>query len=392
MGYDDRRLAAAMAAIEHATRFQKLYESSAMASLDRLAMEQAAQVARITELTGIGRYNAMIEAATAKLAGVDSIAGALQNLVLPLDVNRLLGDLTAAREALLTRFELPPPLPYASQIAEMSAHLKSQFELGSSITSILDTYAGAMERGLAAQQTEMSAAWRIVNASFVRLEAAYVNLSLDPIASVIPQFAEFRLPELQLRSHEAVLVRDDEEELVVVVGSASDALLRDTVSRVGIVSSRLGVKLEDAFAILRSKNRQKAEYACTTLRQVFFALLKKLAPVDRVTAWANRVNLDDAFMVEGPQKGQPTHRARLLYLSRHDLADNNTYSTFLRENAKSLLTLLRLINSQVHDEDPEEPAFTMTESRMDHVLVRTTAFFMELIICAEAQVHRERSN
>jgi hypothetical protein len=228
--------------------------------------------------------------------------------------------------------------------------------------------------------------WSHIARDFERLKDAYGGVLLDPVSLRLPLVADLHLPEIDVAAHCGLLrafeAEDDEVESVAKELSAE--VSERTIRQVEAISLRLGAKLRSAFENLGSSDPQAASNACLAIRQVFMALLRKLAPEDRVRPWATLRN-DPELFKDRAVGGETSYRARILYLSRFDLDEKSAYSTFLVHNTTSLVSLIRIVNNEIHDESPNDPPLILTAGRVEHLLLRAASAFGELIICANVQ-------
>lgn len=290
------------------------------------------------------------------------------------------------------------PAHVSDSIAAMHEHFNANVER---IQQILSPFEASLERFATIEKlvagyesTVLSpSAWEAMTSGFDRLNLSYHTMLRDPVATQLPVVTDLRLPERDVRDHAALVDSfggDQEDEVVLAaefVGSVPDR----AVERIRALSPRLSEKLASAIRDLGSDDPQAASNACLAIRQVFLGLLRKLAPEANVAPWAkaNRDNYRDLFTREG----RPSYRARILYLSRFDLPEKSAYSDFLEQNCRSLTSFLKIVNTEVHDESPDEPTLVLTPYRVKHLVVRASGAFAELLICAEAQraVEKQRN-
>jgi len=360
----------------------------------------------LNSLATADKFTSTITVAKDYLDGVASVAAVAQDHF---------NDLTAAGKltnaiAALGLTALPQPLlgddlaRYADAFREAntidSALLEKMEALGATARANLDfapyerlqnalgAY-GALEQfpvgGLAGGFLS-DRAWNQMARDFDRLKDSYAEMLLDPVSLRLPLVADLHLPEIDVATHYGLLhaLESEEDDLAPAAKDVLAEVPERAIRQVEAISPRLGVKLRSAFANLRSADPQTASNACLAIRQVFMGLLRKLAPEDRVRPWAKLRN-DPELFKQGDVNNETSYRARILYLSRFDLDERSEYSTFLVHNATSLVTLIRIVNREVHDESPDEPPVILTPGRVEHLLLRAASAFDEIIVCANVQ-------
>lgn len=241
------------------------------------------------------------------------------------------------------------------------------------------------------ESTLLSAtSWAAMTGTFGALHDAYNEMLKDPVAVQLAFVADLRLPERDVRLHAAVVDSFSGPETLngEVLTETPVALASGTIERIGRFSPRLAGKLASAARNLSSDDPQVASNACLAIRQILFAILNKLAPEAKVLPWA-RQHCPELVMKDD----RPQHEARLLYISRFDLAEQSAFTNFIRANCKSLTALLKVLQKVIHDESSDGPPTVMTPIQVTLIVVRAASAFDELLLCAEAQeAIQRRSN
>ncbi|MES2652623.1 MAG: hypothetical protein V4663_12845 [Bacteroidota bacterium] len=99
-----------------------------------------------------------------------------------------------------------------------------------------------------------------------------------------------------------------------------------------------------------SKNPDKVRQSSSSIRQIFLDIFNTLAPKSQVMAWS----MDSSLYLEN---GQPTHKAKLLYICR-SINDKK----LVNENVRNITAHLYLLNSCTHRLDSKEDRKIIDES------------------------------
>jgi len=109
-----------------------------------------------------------------------------------------------------------------------------------------------------------------------------------------------------------------------------------SIRLLGQVDPELARTYAGAREAYESTNPDRERHVLTSLRELWLHLLRRLAPSEEVLVWIAGRGGDLLY------KGQPTHRALILYICR-DL-DHQPMSEFVDSDAKVLLKMLDLCN------------------------------------------------
>jgi hypothetical protein len=377
---------------------RRLFEASGFERAVALVRQHADEQRRFFEAMG-GSSMAMRDLANQIDGGLQTATSARLVSGLPANVADTLQTLQAARvlggESLLQVAGQYYAQHSASDIAETMALLKSHFEtIHFDEMATLQQYYASRDRlvrdfvDLSRESTILSAAaWDGLRSGFTDLCGAYDLMREDPITMQLPQVTDLRLPEISVRSHAALVdsfADEAEEHEPSLARELADLIPHQMVERIRRVSPRLAAKLESGLRNIASSDPQAASNGMLAIRQVFFGLLRKLAPEDKARPWAMTEN-NPALFRDGKIGAETSYQGRILYLSRFDLREESGYSRFLLANAHSLVTLIGIVSKEVHDESADGPTVVLPPYRVHHLLLRASAAFGELLICAEAQ-------
>lgn len=130
------------------------------------------------------------------------------------------------------------------------------------------------------------------------------------------------------------------------------------------VDENLPKLLEGARGAIGSQNVDQARQFAASYRELFRHLLEKLAPDDAVRNWSDDVN-------HFYQGGQPTRRARLLYISSQH--ESEAYKEFVINTCKTQVNFLNNLTHSLESSDHEHVMATL-----DDKLISTLWFIKEI--------------
>ena len=126
-----------------------------------------------------------------------------------------------------------------------------------------------------------------------------------------------------------------------------------------------------AYNAFNSDNADKARHTISSLRELWSHLLRCLAPDEEVTAWARSLN-DKNLLHEG----QPTRRARVLYVCRY--LNHKPLSEFVAQDTKALVGMMEVFH-RVHALEPN-----LTDDQLYTLLLRSDSWISYLL-----HIHKE---
>lgn len=170
---------------------------------------------------------------------------------------------------------------------------------------------------------------------FIEITNSYTNL-LKSIPNTVEYFNDISLTE-SLHNEE---VEEQQEELIesrrnqyLTTGQALIPLLES-------IDPRLAVMWQGAFhTIDDTNNPEHVRHFAISVRELLTRLLHLLAPDEYIKAWSQSPALFD-------NKGRPTRRARLLYITRN--INNDPLQRYLEVDTKGILNLCDDLSGKTH--------------------------------------------
>ncbi|HEY0323474.1 MAG TPA: hypothetical protein VGC66_21130 [Pyrinomonadaceae bacterium] len=182
-------------------------------------------------------------------------------------------------------------------------------------------------------------------------------LALPPILSRLPTVEYYNGVNL-VRATSIAEAEETEEDYVrdEIEAETENALEKFLID----LHPPLAQMLSGARQALRSDNPDRVRHFSTSLRELFTHVLHRLAPEDEVRAWSNSPQHYD--------KGHPTRRARLLYISRG--INQKPFDAFVQKDIDAALEFLNLFQRSTHEVVVEYTPVQLRalEVRMDSTL------------------------
>ena len=206
----------------------------------------------------------------------------------------------------------------------------------------------------------------------------FASLSDNPasLISLSPSISRYSAVEFfnGVRVAEAVTVESDEFELdsgfEEEIHQLGKDIQQETESSleelIGNLNVELMVLLHGARQSLESINPDKVRHFATSLRELFTHVLHALSPDEKIKNWSSS---PDHY-----HKGNPTRRARLLYICRS--LNHDPFSDFLEKDIDAVLEFLRLFQRGTH-----KIVSSYTDFQLKMMLVRmesTLRFLLEI--------------
>lgn len=241
------------------------------------------------------------------------------------------------------------------------------------------------------QASQLFAMHSSVVGNISSLKATYDVMLCDPISQRLPTLATRNYPAVNVATYSSVVgaLSAEADDIEAIEEEVWQALPPFVLRQIDAIAPRLAVKLQSALRNLGSTDPQAAAHAAVDMRQVFFGLLRVLAPDKLVRPWALARNEPSLFR-DGDVTKETTYVARIFYVSRFDLDEPSAYSRFLLKNADVYQEFLRVIGGEVHDESPEVRSTPpLAPLAVKHIVLWATAAFGGLITCAGLQVKRQ---
>jgi len=202
------------------------------------------------------------------------------------------------------------------------------------------------------------------------LERTVIDVNLT---SSIPIF---ELPEVELFNSvdllEAVTVENEESEAISENDEDKQSLRNEISTQTAEALETLLAGLDrnliplwqGANQALMSNNIDRNRHFLVSLRELFTHVLHQLAPNDEIRAWTTSPEHFD--------RGQPTRRARLLFICRE--INYSPFSSFVEKDIASILTLWELLNRS------HEIAIPLTQKQLVALKIRIEGALRLLLI------------
>lgn len=126
---------------------------------------------------------------------------------------------------------------------------------------------------------------------------------------------------------------------------------------------------------LDGNNADRARHILVSLRELWNHLLRQLAPDDLVAAWIPGVANQKGLLHDG----QPTRRARILYVCRE--IDNDPLTDFLIHDTRALVKLIGFFN-RVHALETE-----LTDEQLRAIVLKTDSWLMYILQISAGNFH-----
>ena len=182
-------------------------------------------------------------------------------------------------------------------------------------------------------------------------------VSLPPVTSKLPAVEYFMgvqvVDSITTKSYEDLELLKQKDAATHEVRDVTRARLEDLLDK---LNSDFITLLQGARQSLESSNPDRARHLAVSLRELFAHVLQALAPDDSVRSWCNDPDYYD-------EKGRPTRRARLFYVSR--ALNQDPFSRFVEKDIDTLLEFLGLFQRSTH-----EPASEYSEIQLKIMLLR----------------------
>ena len=127
---------------------------------------------------------------------------------------------------------------------------------------------------------------------------------------------------------------------------------------------------------LYGNNTDRARHILSSLRELWYHLLRRLAPNDLVAAWIPGIANQKDLLHEG----KPTRRARVLYVCRE--LNSDPLTDFLLHDTRALVKLIELFN-RVHELETE-----LTDEQLRAIVLRTESWLMYLLQISVGNFHK----
>ena len=186
----------------------------------------------------------------------------------------------------------------------------------------------------------------------------------------------FELPEVELFNSvdllEAITVDNGERE-VTSENDEDKQGLRDEISTqtaealetlLAGLDRNLVLLWQGASQALTSNNVDRNRHFLISLRELFTHVLHQLAPNDEIRAWTTSPEHFD--------RGQPTRKARLLFICRD--INYSPFSSFVEKDIASILTLWEILNRS------HEIAIPLTQKQLVALKIRIEGALRLLLI------------
>jgi hypothetical protein len=108
------------------------------------------------------------------------------------------------------------------------------------------------------------------------------------------------------------------------------------------IEPRLYKMWKGAIEAYHSNNSDKVRHFAISIRELFTHLIHLLAPDDEIKKWTKDPQYFD--------KGNPTRRARLLFICRN--INNESLSTFVKKDVEAMIALINTFQNGTHNIDP----------------------------------------
>ena len=329
---------------------EQIHQSVYREALDKMALASSLRVAEIINAQiGFSEFGKMIQSPALELANRASVS-----------IGQLLQSVS------LTPIQVPLP--------QMAGILKfSTLSLASLYQLPWARIGDALEITASTRKTLQS--------TFVDFASSYSDLFDSPYPSVdflleLPP-AITRLPSVEFFAGVNVLDSitlgyDDAVEFQREKRQAEKEIWDESDDRLEMLLTALNpdfvVPLHGARQALDSTNPDHVRHFAISLRELFTQVLHRLTPDDKVRAWSNAPeHFDD--------RGRPTRRARLLYISR--IVNRGAFSTFVEKDIDALLECLSLFQQETHEIVP-----TYTSEQLRIMRVR-----MEFALLCLLEIH-----
>src|SRR6266487_1872339 len=186
----------------------------------------------------------------------------------------------------------------------------------------------------------------------------------------------FELPEVELFNGvdllEAITVENEESEAISENDEDKQGL-RDEISTqtaealetlLAGLDRNLVLLWQGASQALTSNNVDRNRHFLISLRELFTHVLHQLAPNDEIRAWTTSPEHFD--------RGQPTRKARLLFICRD--INYSPFSSFVEKDIASILTLWEILNRS------HEIAIPLTQKQLVALKIRIEGALRLLLI------------
>jgi hypothetical protein len=194
-----------------------------------------------------------------------------------------------------------------------------------------------------------------------------IILSLPPVISKLPAVEFFNGV---IVANEITIGEGEDVEFVSQNRQIVEEIRRETEDQLEALLAELNpefiVLLRGARQSLISENPDRTRHVATSLRELFTHILHTLAPDEKVKEWSNEPKNYD--------KGRPTRKARLLYISRE--LNHDPFSVFIEKDIDANLAFLQLFQQGTHEIIPK-----YTDDQLKAMLVRmesTLRYILEI--------------